>query len=80
MNGRELTAAIHKMLCSGIKTDADREECLIIDTQWRNFIETASEDEIVNFQRQTIGLEAFSMIVEGIKYDADPKKYEEQWK
>lgn len=80
MDSRELTEAIHRRLRSAIRTNADREECLAIDEKWRKFIETASEDEKKEFRRQTIGLEAFAMIVEGIKYDADPKKYEEQWK
>lgn len=79
MDSRKLTEAIHMRLRSGIKTDADRKECLIIDEKWRKFIETASEKEVKDFERQTIGLEAFAMIIEGIKYDADPKKYKEQW-
>ena len=80
MDSRELTEAIHRRLRSAIRTNTDREECLAIDEKWRNFIETANEDEINAFERRTIGLETFAMIVEGIKYDADPKKYEEQWK
>ena len=80
MDSRELTAAIHRRLRSGIKTNSDREECLAIGEKWRSFIKTANEEEIQTFERQTIGLEAFSMIIEGIKYDANPKKYEEQLK
>ena len=75
MDSRELTEAIHRRLRLGIKTDDDREECLIIGEQWRKFIETASEEKVKEFERRTIGLESFAMIVEGIKYERDKEKY-----
>ncbi len=75
MDSRELTEAIHRRLRLGIKTNADREECLVIDEKWRNFIETASEEKVKEFEQRTIGLEAFAMIVEGIKYERDKEKY-----
>ena len=78
MTGRELSAAIHRRLCLGIKTAEDKEECLAIDEEWRNFYNTASTDELRDFNQHTVGLEAFAMIIEGLKYDADPEKYMEE--
>lgn len=75
MDYRELARRINERLCAGVKTLADREDCLLLDKEWAKFVQVASEEELRDFKSRSIGLEAFAMIVEGLKYDADKEKY-----
>lgn len=79
MNYKELAKHINERLIKGVKNSADEKECLALDEKWRDFLKTASPEQLRDFEKRSIGLEAFAMIVEGLKYATDPEKYKEQW-
>ena len=71
MNYKELARRINERLIKGINTAADKKECLALDKQWQLFIKTASPEQLREFERLSIGLEAFAIIVMGIEYDEE---------
>lgn len=69
MNYKKLAWQINERLIKGINTVADKKECLALDEQWKTFIKTASPEQLREFERLSIGLETFAMIVMGIEQD-----------
>ena len=63
MNGRELTTKIHRRLCAGVKTVADKKEFLKLDEEIRTFMQSASNAEQNEFLKKCHCLEMFDMIV-----------------